>query len=65
MKEKNFEDLLTETYKAKVLPYDISTGSISRMCSTVTVESSTSFKPFSSEQVAMKSSPTTSKLAQG
>jgi hypothetical protein len=52
-------------HETNILPYDMSTESISTMHSAVIVESSTSFEASSSVQVVMKSSPTTSRLARG
>jgi hypothetical protein len=53
------------TCETNILPYDMSTGSISTMRSSIIAESSTNFEASSSVQVVMKPSPTTSRLAQG
>jgi hypothetical protein len=54
-----------QSYYPKTYLMDISTRSISTICSAVTAESSTNFNASSSLQVATKPSPTASRSAQG
>jgi hypothetical protein len=53
------------THETNILPYDMSTRSISTMCSAITTESSTSFEASSSVQVAAEPSPAASRLGRG
>jgi hypothetical protein len=55
----------TKYLKYDIYPRDMSTPNISMICLAVVAESSTSFKATSSEQVAVKPSPATSKLVWG